>query len=140
MANQNSLDNEIKSSGSENEDLNTIPKTLKQLKSKIKGKEPEKPKVEANSSANAASGLGKSGLKMVFAMSDQGNDEKADQKTIKVITKKDNRLVSDVITENEEEAFPLHEDLPGNFPKIITRLLVFNLQNNNKLFTKFFNP
>ena len=84
-------------------------KTLKQMKSKINGKPQEKTKLDHPATAEN-SGLGKSGLKMVFAMSDQAEKpQKNQQKTIKVLTKKDNRLVSDVINENLE---PDDEDEP----------------------------
>ena len=74
-------------------------KDLKQMVATLKGKNlPEK---KEKKEEPTGSGLkNEKGLKMVFAMSDQKEDGKDDQKTIKILTKKDNRVMEDVITEN----------------------------------------
>ena len=68
-----------------------------------------KSEMRRHSDEDCRTSVPKSGLKMVFAMS---NRKKEEDKTIKVITRKDNRLTEDVIEEADSEID--HKDLlPG---------------------------
>ena len=63
------------------------------------------------------------GLKMVFSMSDQREDE---NKTIKVLTKKNNRLMEDFITENEvDEDVSDDQPLPSMLNLLIEYIKLF---------------
>ena len=83
---------------------------------KLKPKKVETAKVEEKPESKGSGLKNATGLKMVFAMSDQRETQSdSDNKTIKVLTKKDNRLKEDVITEKEHEEQPVAEKqtVPG---------------------------
>ena len=93
-----------------------------------KPKKPETTKHVEPSDKTAGSGLKNStGLKMVFAMSDQREDQNEDEKkTIKVLTKNNNRLMENVITENQdEEDEKTIEPLPSKYKLLKIEKLIY---------------
>ena len=109
---------DVSGTSEQSKDDSLKKKDLKQMVATLKGKPAPVVKEVKRVSVEGSGLKNEKGSKMVFAMSDQKEDSKNDQKTIKVLTKKDNRVMEDVITDKEVSE---EEEMPEQIPNAYLR-------------------